>query len=346
MSKLFGAMKLKIKEIVLVQDRPFSFLDFAEFEVSGQPFKMSHGTFRNYISILKKAGKVKLYSSSKPAFYTIPGKKFNKAMTHTHAGVLHSIIPERLLKDTPIYRWLKNKPVKKQALHDIRLTFKAAGIWNAFSNLYADKVNPANKDIQLPTLTFFNYIDVIVTIHHTNTVTVAIACSLRPIAIDAKDMFQLFEALTRTEIYIANSMDKSRHNSAISAAHIPSYRSWIVKLWHFGIDTLDAYGKEGFHVTFEEGISDVYRIYTKRKGSKDIVRVEHQEYPNQAFADAAVRKLFPDGHLVVPGGFRIMHNEANREESISKTPAVSKLEDRGSKAKQSRLENSLSPPLS
>ncbi len=31
------------------------------------------------------------------------------------------------------------------------------------------------------------------------------------------------------------------------------------------------------------------------------VRVEHQEHPNQAFADAAVRKLFPDGHLVVPG---------------------------------------------
>ncbi len=73
------------------------------------------------------------------------------------------------------------------------------------------------------------------------------------------------------------------------------------ELWHFGIDTLDAYGKNGFHVTFEEGISDVYRVYTKRKGSKDIVRLEHQEYPNQAFADAAVRKLFPDGHLLIPG---------------------------------------------
>jgi hypothetical protein len=128
---------------------------------------------------------------------------------------------------------------------------------------------------------------------------VAISCSFRPIAIDAKDLFQLYEVLTRTEIHLANTMEKSRDNS-IAGSHIPAYRSWIVKLWHFGIDTLDAYGKEGFHVTFEEGISDVYRVYTKRKGSKDILRIEHQEYPNQAFADAAVKKLFPDGHLVVP----------------------------------------------
>jgi hypothetical protein len=104
MSKLLGAMKLRVKEIVFVEDRPFSYLDFAEFEVSGQPFKMSHGTFRNYISKLKNAGNVELVSNSKPAFYTIPGKKFNKAMTHDHMGVIHSIIPESLLKPTPIYR--------------------------------------------------------------------------------------------------------------------------------------------------------------------------------------------------------------------------------------------------
>jgi hypothetical protein len=286
----------------LVEDRPFSYLDFAEFEVGGQPYKISHGTFRNYISRLKKAGETELAVGSKPACYTVPGKKFSKSMTHDHTGVINSIIPEHLLKDTPIYRWLKNKPVEKQALHDIRLTFKAAGIWNIFSNIHVDKVNPANKDIQLPTMTFFNYLDVIVTIHHTDTVSVAIACSLRPIAIDVKDMLQLFEALTRTETYLATILGRIGYsNSSVTASDvIPSFRKWIVKMWHFGIDTLDAFGKEGFHVTFEEGMSDVYRVYTKRKGSKDIVRVEHQQYPNQAFADAAVRKLFPDGRLVVP----------------------------------------------
>jgi hypothetical protein len=73
-------------------------------------------------------------------------------------------------------------------------------------------------------------------------------------------------------------------------------------MWHFGIDTIDEYTGKEFEVTFEEGISDLYRIYTKRlKDGKNIVRLERQEYPNQAFADAGVRKLFPDGHLVIPG---------------------------------------------
>jgi hypothetical protein len=219
MSKLWDAMKLKIKEIVLIQDRPFSYIDFAEFEIGGQNYKMSHGTFRNNISRLKKAGEVELAVRSKPACYTILGKKFSKAMTHDHMVALNTIIPEHLLKDTPIYRWFKNKPIQRQALHDIRLIFKAAGIWNAFSNIYADKVNPANKDIQLPTLTFFNYLGVIVTIHHNDTVSVTVSCSFRPIAIDARDMFQLFEAPTRTETYLANTMEKSRHNSEVVAAH-------------------------------------------------------------------------------------------------------------------------------
>jgi hypothetical protein len=201
-----------------------------------------------------------------------------------------------MLKETPIYKWLKNKPFEKQALHDIRLTFKAAGIWNAFSNIYADKVNPANKGIQLPTLPFFDYIDVIVTLHHTDTVSVAISCSFRPIAVDGEDLFQLFEALTRTETYLANTMDQS----SIDGSRIPAYRSWTTRMWHFGYDTIDEYTGKEFEVTFEEGMSDLYRIYTKRmKDGKNIVRVEHQEYPNQAFADAAVRKLFPDGRLVV-----------------------------------------------
>jgi hypothetical protein len=283
MSKLLGAMKLKIKEIVLVQRRPFSYLDLAEFEIGGQNYKMCQGTFRNNISKLKKTGEIELAVGSRPAFYTIPGKKFNKAMTHDHAGVINAIILERL--------------------HDIRLTFKAAGIWNTFSNIYADKVNPVNKDIQLPTLTYCDYIDIIVTIHHTDTVSVGVSCSFRPIAIDAKGIIQLSEALTRTETHIAYSMEKSAPSSSAAAASaIPSYGKWVVKMWHFGIDTIDEYTGKEFEVTFEEGMSDLYRIYTKRMNDgKNRVRIEHQEYPNQAFADAVVRKLFPDGHLVVPG---------------------------------------------
>ena len=71
-------------------------------------------------------------------------------------------------------------------------------------------------------------------------------------------------------------------------------------MWHFGVDTIDEYTDKEFEVTFEEGMSDLYRIYTKRtKNSKNkIVRVEHQEYPNQEVAEVFVKKMFPGGRLI------------------------------------------------
>ncbi|MGB6530231.1 MAG: hypothetical protein WBF33_19180 [Candidatus Nitrosopolaris sp.] len=49
-------------------------------------------------------------------------------------------------------------------------------------------VNPDNKDIILPTSVYFDYLEVAVTIHHTNTVSVAISCSFKPIAVDIPDI--------------------------------------------------------------------------------------------------------------------------------------------------------------
>ena len=116
-------------------------------------------------------------------FYTIPGKKFSKSMTQDHTGaVINTVISESLLRQTPIYRWLNS--------------FDAAGIWNIFSKIYPALINPDKKDIKLPTLMFFEYIDVTVTIHHTDTVSIAISCSFRPIVIDIPDILQLCEALT------------------------------------------------------------------------------------------------------------------------------------------------------
>jgi hypothetical protein len=40
MSRLLGVMKLKIREIVLVEERPFTFADFREFEIAGQKYHM------------------------------------------------------------------------------------------------------------------------------------------------------------------------------------------------------------------------------------------------------------------------------------------------------------------
>ncbi len=52
-------------------------------------------------------------------------------------------------------------------------------------------------------------------------------------------------------------------------------------MWHFGVDSIDEYTGNEFHVTFEEGMSDLFRIYTKRMdNNKQKVRAEHQEYPS------------------------------------------------------------------
>lgn len=55
---------------------------------------------------------------------------------------------------------------------------------------------------------YFDYLEVAVTIHHTNTVSVAISCSFKPIAVDIPDILPLCEALTRTEINLANIIEK------------------------------------------------------------------------------------------------------------------------------------------
>jgi hypothetical protein len=279
-------MKLKIKQIVWVEQRPFSFADFREFEVGGEKYHMTEGTFRNNISGLRKTGEVEPAFRSKPAFYTIPGNKFNKSMTIDHVGVPDAIISQSILKTMPIYNWLKNQPMEKQSLHNIRMRFECLGIWNIFYKIYPALVNPDNQDIKLPASVYFDYLDVAATIHHSDTVSIAVSCSFRPIAVDVPDILENY----------------SKNNGSHPIVTIPRYTKWIVTMWHFGVDTAGEYTGKEFQVTFRDGISDLYRIYSKRmKDGKSRVRSERQEYPNQEYVDAIVRKLYPDGHLVVPG---------------------------------------------
>src|SRR5215469_16901802 len=158
------------------------------------------------ISKLRKSGEVELAFRSRPAFYTLTGKKFNRTMTldHVGVGVPNTIIDQSALKTMPIYNWLKRQPMEKQSLHNIRLKFESAGLWEIYSKMNTTfVVNPDNKDIILPTSVYFDYLEVAVTIHHTNTVSVAISCSFKPIAVDIPDILPLCEALTRTEINLA-----------------------------------------------------------------------------------------------------------------------------------------------
>ena len=94
-----------------------------------------------------------------------------------------------------------NAIIDQSCLHNIRLRFESAGLWDIYSKMNTTTtfvVNPDNKDIILPTSVYFDYLEVTVTIHHTNTVSVAISCSFKPIAVDIPDILPLCEALTRT----------------------------------------------------------------------------------------------------------------------------------------------------
>ncbi|MGH9982501.1 MAG: hypothetical protein ACRD8W_00920 [Nitrososphaeraceae archaeon] len=290
-------MRKRIKEIVVLEERPFSFIDFKSFIVDGVRYKLKHGVIRNYLSKLTRSGEIEFAYNSGVAFYTLPGKTFTKYVTPNHMEGPSSLIHQLPFRNTPIYKWLKNRRFDKQALHDIRLTFEANGIWTMFHTTHPNLVNDNNKDIHLPSLTFFEYLDIGITLHHSDTVSISIGCSYRPIALDIPDILQLIEALTRIEMHLMNAVNV--HSLNTPRVLVPRFTTWIVKMWHFGIDTLDEYDKEEFHVTFEEGISDIFRIYAKRmKNKRLIVRAEHQEYPNERLILALVKKLYPNGRLI------------------------------------------------
>jgi hypothetical protein len=296
----YNAMRKRIKEIVVLEERPFSFVDFKSFIVDGVRYELKHGAIRNYLSKLTKCGEIEFAYNSGIAFYTLPGKTFTKNVTPNHMEGPFSLIHQLPIKNTPIYKWLKNRRFDKQALHDIRLTFEANGIWALYSKIHPNFVDNNNQDLHAPSLTFFGYLDMGITIHHTDTVSISIGCSFRPIALDVPDLIQLIEALTRTEMHLTNTIKELiAHEIHAPKISVPRYTTWIVKMWHFGVDTLDEYDKEEFHVTFEEGISDIFRIYAKRmKNKRLIVRAERQEYPNEDLMLALVKKLYPNGQLI------------------------------------------------
>ena len=300
MNKL-NAMLKRIREIVILEARPCSFIDLKSFEVDGIRYELKHGVIRNYLSKLTRSGEIEFAYNSGVAFYTLPGKKFTKDMTADHMGGAFSMLRQYPFKYTPIYKWLKNRRIDKQALHNIRLTFEANGIWVLFCKIHPNLVSDNNDDLRLPSLSFFEYLDVGITIHHSDTVSITIGCSYRPIALDVPDLLQLNEALARTEMHLTNEIHKLvSHDLNAPGVSVPRFTTWIVKMWHFGVDTLDEYDKEEFHVTFEEGISDIFRIYTKRmKNKRVIIRAERQEYPNEDIMLALVKKLYPGGRLII-----------------------------------------------
>jgi hypothetical protein len=323
LTELDDAMLKHMAYLVFVEKRPFSFKDFLGFEVDGKKYKMEHGTFRNKISELNRNGVVELAYNSHIAFYTLKGHKLSKsAITPDHTEVTNSYnISWRSSSSTSItnhnhksgngylYESIINLPLEHNSIHDIRLKFKANGIW---STLYSHcnknehsnpelSMNIHNKDILFHTWKLNNYTLIRVTVHKTDTVSIIIACSLRPISITFDGISKLTELLTRTEERISNMIkniqkdnDKNNYydNANTTSVNIPHHNNWIITMWHFGADSRLQCSGEKFSITVKDGRNILLRVYTKQRDLKHTrIRIERQEYPRKSIIDAINEKL-------------------------------------------------------
>ena len=293
LTELDDAMREHMAYLVFAENRPFSYADFLRFEVDEKEYSMTHGTFRNKITHLVRSEKVEVAYRSGPAFYTLKGMRFgkHKLMTPDHTGMPTS--------NNPFYMFIKDLPMDKRALHDIRLRFKVNGIWSILSSKL--ELHPVSKDISLQTWSF-NDLIIKTTVHKTNTVSVIVGCSYRSIAVDINGIIRLTEALTRVEERLSVLVNHCRFNSDRSSVFlsslspvvvlIPQHTSWIVTMWHFGMDGLTEYTGEKFSVTWELGKHELIRVYSKdlkEKGTR--IRLERQEYPHKPLSDAIEEKL-------------------------------------------------------
>lgn len=312
--------------LVYDEQRPFSYLDFMKFEVGEKKFRMSHGTFRNYISRLIKEGLVEVAYRSNITFYTPRGKKFDKAirlgMTGNHTGVVHPSIlvstPSSISSD-PLYRILKDLPVGKSSVHDIRLRFNSPQIYTTLfsaisgkSSGYDGTINSRSKDILLSAWKIRDLL-VKTTIHRTDTVSIMIGCSLNPISFDFKGIIKLSNVLSIVEERISRLVEGSHnvHRFGVIDANvdfdssspgrrsyhrtIPPFSRWVVTMWHFGADALTEYSGENISVTWETAEDVLIRAYSKvMNDNRTRIRIERQEYPKATLAGIIEEKLGSD----------------------------------------------------
>lgn len=283
MSELRKALWKRITEIVDNEKRYFNRLDFVpEFIVEGQIYHISYGTFRNIMSDWVKAEKLEVKLYSPQAFYTLKGVSIGNPMTRDHTGAL---IMQNRLSNHPIYRIIQNLPFGQRALHDIRLRFEVKGIYDIFSLQY--KKSPHSNDISLPRWTI-NDLEIIASVHSTDTVNIVIGCSYCPVAVDVNGVVRLSNALATVRERISNLAESGRNMLSI-----PEHMTWIVTMWHFGADATITYTREKFDASWEVAQHALITVYSKDwKKGKCRVRIEKQEYPQKSLAEALEEKLY------------------------------------------------------
>src|SRR3989442_10487418 len=120
------------------------------------------------------------------------------------------------------------------------------GMWVVLST--HNSIYNVSKDIRLISQEI-NGLDIKVTIHHTDTVSVIIGCSCEPVVIDLAGVSRLSNALTQIQERLAKVLEE--YGGANSGLDIPNHMTWIVTMWHFGADASILYKGKMFHVSWK-----------------------------------------------------------------------------------------------
>lgn len=291
MSELDEAMFTHMNYLVNVERRPFTFKDFEFFYVGGKEYYLKHGTFRNKITALKKLNKVEVvFHSAGLAFYTLKGVIVGRPIPSNHMGVSYT---------NPFYYYIQDLVLDKISIHDIHLKFESKNIWSLFSSNPTFKLNSFSKDIRLGKWKINdNDIYALVTIHRTNTVSIVISCSFHPFPLDISGIIDLSNVLTRIEERISKMIHDSLNEIIFSNVMerpeiiIPSYKDWIVTMWHFGADSLVEFSGEKFSMKWKIAEKLMIQAYSKVfKNKKSRIRLERHESPNKRFFEAIEEKI-------------------------------------------------------
>ena len=219
-------------------------------------------------------------------------------MTRYKEGVGVSHSPSSSTDNDSIYRLIQNLPLGKNALHDIHLRFNVNGIWSVLSTTSSFKIAPVSKDIRLPVWEIRG-LRIRTTVHKTDTVSVVVAGSYYPIAVDFNGIMRLSNALTSVEERLSNLLQESSISPSIETGKqddghslVPDYMGWIATMWHFGVDSVTEYTGEKFSCTWEVGQNSLIRAYTKDfRNGRTHIRLERQECPRKSLACAIEEKI-------------------------------------------------------
>jgi hypothetical protein len=280
----YDALLKRLKYINEVEYRPACYKDFEEFEVDGKLYRLKSGTLRNKFSVLINEGRIERYYNSRASFFVKKGVRFGKQ---------RAIQDMTELSISQLSEAIQLLPKESKGLHDIHTSFQVLDIWQLLSESRRFKVNEHNKGILLSPINI-DGLKITANIHHTDTVTVTVACSRNPVSTkidDVNGIVRLAAALGRTQERIQRIIDECGQSlpGGYETIPIPDSNAWMITMVHFAVDTPN-YNEVKTCIAWKDAQGVLLREYNKKK--EGTLRKERQVYPKICFND--MQKRFAD----------------------------------------------------